>query len=181
MTVDPVLPSSAEIVTTFEAALSGIRPASPGLLMGLLLDLLDSNLRQWRLEDVSRQGDASDASVAGAKRSIDLLNLARHKLVQDIDATVAAAIALVPTAPLATESPGMAFDRLSVLVIRVHHTRAAATSGSVNAEGLAARLPGLQRQLAALGDAIDTLLAELRVGQRSFVLYEHHKLYAFDQ
>jgi hypothetical protein len=66
-------------------------------------------------------------------------------------------------------------------VIRLHHTRAAATSGSVNAAGLAARLPGLQRQLAALGDAIDTLLAELRVGQRTFLRYEHHKLYAVDQ
>jgi uncharacterized protein DUF4254 len=181
MTAGADLPSSSEIVTTFEAALSGNRPGSPTLVMGLLLDLLDSNLRQWRLEDVSREGDASDAAVAAAKRSIDLLNLARHQLVQEVDGAIAAAIPPRPTAPLATESPGMAFDRLSVLVIRLHHTRAAATSGSVNAAGLAARLPGLRRQLAALCDAIDTLLEELRVGRRSFLLYEHLKLYAVDQ
>ena len=148
--------------------------------MGLLLDLLDSNLRQWQLEDVSRERDASDASVAEAKRSIDLLNLARHRLVQDVDAAVAAAIPPVPSAPLATESPGMAFDRLSVLVIRLHRTRAAADSGSVNGPELAARLPGLRRQLAALCSAIDTLLEDLRAGRRSFVLYEHLKLYVVD-
>jgi Protein of unknown function (DUF4254) len=148
--------------------------------MGLLLDLLDSNLRQWRLEDVSRERDASDASVAVAKRSIDLLNLARHRLVQDIDAAVATAIPPVPSAPLATESPGMAFDRLSVLVIRLHQTRAAATSGAVNGAEFAARLPGLRRQLAALSSAIDSLLEDLRAGRRSFVLYEHLKLYVVD-
>jgi hypothetical protein len=38
----------------------------------------------------------------------------------------------------------------------------------------------LQRQLAALGSAIDTLLDELRTGDRTFVNYEHLKLYATD-
>jgi hypothetical protein len=179
MTVEGV-PSSSELVTTFDEALRGNRPVSPSALMSLLLDLLDSNLRQWCLEDVSRERDASDASVAAAKRSIDVLNLVRHRLVQDVDAAVVAAIPPVPTAPLATESPGMAFDRLTVLVIRLHRTEAAAASGSVDAVTLAGRLPGLGRQLAALCSAIDTLLEELRAGRRRFVLYQHLKLYAVE-
>lgn len=180
MTVDAGLPSSSEIVTAFDRALQGRPPSSPGVLIQLLLDLLDSNLRQWQLEDVSRAPNASDASIAGAKRSIDALNLGRHQLVQEIDALVATAITAVPEAPLATESPGMVFDRLSVLVIRVHRTAQAAASGAADATRFAARLPGLQRQLTALGSALDTLLDELRAGQRSFVNYEHLKLYAAD-
>jgi len=179
MTVEDV-PASSEIVTVFDEALRGNRTVPPGVLMSLLLDLLESNLRQWRLEDVSRERDASDASVAAAKRSIDVLNLARHRLVQDIDAAVVAAIPTVPTAPLATESPGMAFDRLSVMVIRLHRTEAAAASDSIDAGTFASRLPGLRRQLAALCSAIDTLLEELGAGRRRFVLYQHLKLYAVE-
>jgi hypothetical protein len=175
-----IVPSSSEIVSAFGDALRGRRTVSPGVTMNLLLDLLDSNLRQWRLEDMSRERDASDASVAAAKRSIDVLNLARHQLVQVVDAAVVAAIPMVPTAPLATESPGMAFDRLSVLVIRLDRTEAAAISDSVDAPTFAARLPGLRRQLAALCSAIDTLLEDLRAGRRRFLLYEHLKLYAVE-
>jgi Protein of unknown function (DUF4254) len=179
MTLETVLPSSSQIVTAFDRALEGRRTASPGVLMDLLLDLLDSNLRQWQLEDVSRASDASDASVATAKRKIDALNLERHRLVQEIDAAVVAEMGVPPrpTAPLATESPGMAFDRLSVLTIRVHRTEAAAATDSLGAAEFVARLPDLRRQLAALCSALDTFLVELQEGRRGFVPYEQLKIY----
>jgi hypothetical protein len=74
----------------------------------------------------------------------------------------------------------MAFDRLSVLSIRVHHTEVAAASTSVDTAAFAGRLAGVRRQLAGLCAAIDTLVEDLRVGRRSVVFYEQLKLYAVD-
>ena len=56
--------------------------------------------------------------IANAKREIDRLNIGRHRMVQEIDAAFDASLDQQATAPLATESPGMVLDRLSVLVIR---------------------------------------------------------------
>lgn len=178
MTLDAVLPSSAEVVTAFERVLRGGPRTTQGRIMGLLFDLLESNLGQWQLEDVSRDREATDASVATAKRQIDALNLGRHRLVQEIDAAVAAVLTPPPpSAPLATESPGMVFDRLSVLVIRLQRTELAATPGSPDSATFAARLAGLREHLAALCRALDALMEELQEGRRGFVLYEHLKLY----
>ena len=94
----------------------------------LLLDLLDSNLASGTSRTPSRGPDASESVVADAKRGIDELNLARHRLVQEIDAAVPPTCRH-PAATLATESPGMAFDRLSVLVIRIARTAVKARSG----------------------------------------------------
>ena len=98
-------------------------------MLPLLLDLHDSNRRQWDLEDVTRAEDASDSVVAGAKRAVDRLNLARHQLIQKIDAAVEIDLDQSTTATLATETPGMVFDRLSVLVIRLVRTAEMARLG----------------------------------------------------
>jgi len=61
--------------------------------------------------------------------AIDRLNKARHHIVEEIDAAIDRAVTQTASAPLATESPAMAFDRLSVLVIRIHHTERAVGEG----------------------------------------------------
>ena len=71
----------------------------------------------------------------------------------------------------------MAFDRLSVLVIRIHHTERAAGEGASDADLYAARLPVLYRQLSDLQQAIDGLIEDVRDGTRRFVPYESLKLY----
>jgi hypothetical protein len=135
--------------------------------------LVQSNLRQWDLEDVTRDPGASDAVVAAAKREIDRLNMGRHHLVEQIDGDIDAALQQPADAPVATESPGMVLDRLSVLVIR----RARTASASVNRPGYAARLTEVESQLDTLSAAFDSYLDELRSGSRRFVPYEHFKLY----
>ncbi len=71
----------------------------------------------------------------------------------------------------------MAFDRLSVLVIRIHHTERAAGEKASDADLYAARLPVLYRQLADLQQAIDGLIGDVREGTRRFVPYQSLKLY----
>jgi len=178
MMVETALPPVAEIVVELERALGGVRLASPNWLLSLLLELHDSNVRQWDLEDETRVPGATDSVVAGAKRAIDKLNLTRHHLIEEIDAALHAHLSQSTTAPLATESPGMVLDRLSVLIIRIARTSEKARSAPDGTVIYKGRLPSLQRQLAALSAALEVLLRDVRAGTRRFLPYEHLKLYA---
>ena len=156
---------------------NGPGPNAPGpngpALAGLVGALVGSNLRQWDLEDTTRDPGASDSVVANAKREIDRLNIGRHHLVQEIDAAIDSTLDQPTTAPIATKSPGMVLDRLSVLVIR----RARTVAASSHHPGYAERVPALESQLAALSLAFDSYMDELRAGTKRFIPYEHFKLY----
>jgi hypothetical protein len=146
--------------------------------MQLLVELLLSNLEQWELEDVTRTPEADDATIARAKRSIDSLNLERHRLAERVDAAIDAALVQSATATASTESPAMAFDRLSVLAIRLDRTQRAAGMAGNGGGDFGRRLLRLSGQLEGLAAAIDALLDDVRAGRRRFVPYEHLKLYA---
>jgi Protein of unknown function (DUF4254) len=148
--------------------------------MQLLLELLYSNLQQWKLEDVTRIPGVDDATVAGAKRSIDRLNLERHRLAERVDATIDAALVQSASATLSTETPAMAFDRLSVLAIRLDRTHRAARIAGKGGGDFGRRLQRLSGQLDELAAAIDALLDDVRDGRRRFVPYEHFKLYVHE-
>ena len=150
---------------------------SNGLLQ-LLVELLLSNLEQWELEDVTRTPGVDDATIAQAKRSIDRLNLERHHLAERIDAAIDAALVQSASATPSTESPAMAFDRLSVLAIRLDRTHRAARMAGNGGGDFGWRLRRLSGQLEELAEAIDALLDDVRAGRRRFVPYEHLKLYA---
>ena len=178
MTGEVALPPIAEIVRDLERALRGASMVSTNRLLSLLLELHDSNVRQWDLEDGRRVPEATDSVVAEAKRAIDKLNLTRHHLIEEIDAAMNVYLRQSTTAPLATESPGMVFDRLSVLVIRIARTAEKSRSVSDGTDTYAGRLPSLQRQLTDLSAALEVLLRDVRAGERRFLPYEHLKLYA---
>jgi hypothetical protein len=174
---DEDLPTSDLVVDELRRALQDPEPGSTRPLVGRLVDLLRSNLEQWKLEDEARGPGVDDAAVAEAKRAIDQLNKARHHIVEEIDATIDRAVTQTASASLATETPAMAFDRLSVLVIRIHHTERAAGEGASDADLYAARLPVLYRQLSDLQQAIDGLIEDVRDGTRRFVPYQSLKMY----
>ena len=148
-----------------------------GEIMDTILALHRNNAEQWDREDDARGDNADDAMVAAAKRDIDRLNGARHSFIEAIDRAILPALDRCEGAPLVTESPGMAIDRLSVLVIRIASTEARAASGSADASRYRERLPRLWSQLRALEEAITALLNDLAEGSRRFVAYESLKLY----
>lgn len=170
------VPPTGEIVAELQRAVRDPGPRPEPAVLGLVVDLLRSNLEQWNLESRTRDVGADDAVVARTKRAIDELNGRRHQLVEAIDGAFDRALAQNAAAPLATESPGMALDRLTVLVIRVHRTELAAMEAP-EAGGYAARLPLLQRQLADLEQAIDALVDDVGAGRRRFAPYQSLKLY----
>jgi hypothetical protein len=169
----PSFPTAAELVAEMERALAGGPCVSSVPWVALVAWLVGSNLEQWELEDATRDPAATDVEVADAKRGIDRLNIGRHHLVEQIDASIAAGLDQPSAAPLATESPGMVLDRLSVLVIRRVRTRSASTTHS----DYARRLPELDARIAALSSAFDSYVDELRSGTRRFEPYQHLKLY----
>lgn len=174
---DDALPISERVVSELRRALHDPEHRSTRPLIARLVDLLRSNLEQWSLEDEARGPEADDTAVAEAKRAIDELNAGRHHIVEEIDAAIDRAVKQTASAPLATESPAMAFDRLSVLLIRIHHAERAAGEGGSDADPYAARLPVLHRQLADLQEAIDALIGDVRDGARRFVPYQSLKMY----
>lgn len=150
-------------------------------VMDPILALHRSNALQWDREDDAREDPADDAIVAAAKRDIDQLNTTRHGFIEAIDRAILRAIDPHDGAQLVTESPGMAIDRLSVLVIRLASTEARTASGTTDAGLYAERLPRLRSQLSALEEAIATLFDDLATGTRRFLAYESLKLYGPDR
>jgi hypothetical protein len=146
-------------------------------IMEPVLALHRSNRDQWDREDDARRDHADATMVAAAKRDIDRLNRARHGFIEAIDRAISGAIKPCEEAPLVTESPGMAIDRLSVLVIRLASTEDRVASGAIEARLYTARLPQLRRQLETLEEAIATLLDDLAKGTRRFLAHESLKLY----
>jgi Protein of unknown function (DUF4254) len=174
VTAQDLFPPAADIVAVMEGAMAGSpKSTGDGAWTALIADLVASNLRQWDLEDTTRDPTASDAEVTRAKREIDRLNSGRHRLVQQIDADIDSMLDQPATAPLATESPGMVLDRLSVLVIRRFRTSVALRRDTT----LADRVLSLDSQVGALCDALDFYLDELGAGARRFLPYESLKLY----
>ncbi len=173
MSAGPLMPPAAAIVAEMERAVQGQRDPAGSARSMLVVDLVDSNLRQWELEDTTRDPSVSDSVVANAKRQIDRLNIGRHRLVQEIDAAIDSTLDQPVTAPIATESPGMVLDRLSVLVIR----RAQTVAASRHDANYADRLPAIESQILGLSLAFDSYMEELGAGTRRFLPYEHLKLY----
>ena len=168
-------PTGTELVSEMERAISGDTSAHPIRWLTLVRELVQSNLAQWELEDVTRDPSASDEVVANAKRGIDRLNIGRHRLVAQIDALIVAGLEQNADVPLATESPGMVLDRMSVLIIRRVRTKSATASQHNYSE----RLPELEARIDALSSALDSYVEELQAGTRQFIPYEHFKLYRF--
>jgi ribosomal 50S subunit-associated protein YjgA (DUF615 family) len=173
VTVHPVLPPAADIVAEMEQAVTGQPRTAETALKTAIADLVESNLRQWDLEDATRDPGASDAQVANAKREIDRLNVSRHRLVEEIDVAIDSVLDQPATARLATESPGMVLDRLSVLVIRRIRTAVA----SRRDPKFAGRARALEAQVGALSAALDSYVDELGAGTRRFLRYQSLKLY----
>src|SRR6185437_2416970 len=86
-----------------------------------------ANFELWHLEDQARVPQASDARIAEVKRGIDGVNQRRNDLVERRDALLLEALEPhglpVPDSPLHSETPGLIVDRLSILALKIFHTR----------------------------------------------------------
>jgi hypothetical protein len=148
-------------------------PAVAARAQQCLARLHETNAELWSTED--RVRSVPPDGVAPIKRRIDELNATRNDAIEHIDETLVGAWPSPdPNTPPHTESLGSALDRMSVLELRIAHTR----EGARAEPALARRLPALEAQHADLVAAIDQMAADLLSGARRAPQAARFKLYA---
>jgi hypothetical protein len=143
-----------------------------------------ANTDLWHIEDEARAPGASDRELANVKRRVDTTNQRRNDLTEELDRALLVWLDSRglpnPEAPLHSESPGLIIDRLSILALKIYHTReesertdAPAGHSDRNRE----RLGILEEQRADLAGCLDALWQDTLGGTRRFKLYRQLKMY----
>jgi hypothetical protein len=143
-----------------------------------------ANFELWHAEDTARTPGVSDRELARVKRFIDRANQRRNDLSEQCDVFLLNFLSPhnlpAPGAELHSESPGLILDRLSILSLKLFHTRqeidrpgAPPGHGERNLQ----RLHILVEQRDDLAGALDRLWQQVLDRQRRFKLYRQLKMY----
>jgi hypothetical protein len=154
-------------------------------LRGRICDLHRYNFLLWHEEDIARSPSVTDGRIAQVKRAIDRYNQLRNDCIEKVDDWLVADLAArgivaAAMAPAATETPGAAIDRLSILELRRYHMREQIERRDASQEHrakAAARMVVLDEQRNHLIQATDRLLAEIYAGSRPLRLFRQMKMY----
>ncbi len=161
-----------------------LAPRELGSFEGALRRLHAANFQLWHEEDKARVPGASDTEIAQVKRAIDRLNQSRNDLMETCDRLLLQELqgqALPnPSAPLHSESVGLMLDRLSILGLKVYHTRMeigrpGAPEG--HADYNRERLAVLTEQRSDLAAALEALWQDVLAGRKRFKVYRQLKMY----
>jgi hypothetical protein len=143
-----------------------------------------ANFDLWHIEDEARTPGATDAQLAGVKRRIDQTNQLRNDLVEELDRTLLDWLAPqrlpAESSELHSESPGLIIDRLSILALKIYHTREETERTDCSpghADRNRSRLAILTEQRADLAHCLDMLWRATLDGTRRFKLYRQLKMY----
>lgn len=143
-----------------------------------------ANFELWHTEDAARAAGATDEQLAGVKRRIDATNQRRNDLAEAMDRMLLTLLATRnlpdPNAELHSETPGLMIDRLSILSLKIYHTReeiGRIDAPPGHAERNRERLAILLEQRSDLAECLVRLWRQTMDGQRRFKLYRQLKMY----
>ena len=167
-----------------DAPVGGSSSVPDGGWLGLVARQHRANFDLWHIEDKARAPGASDAEIALVKHGVDVTNQLRNDLVEELDRAMMGWMEARglpnPAAPLSSEPPGMIIDRLSILALKIYHTREEAERRDAppgHAQRNHERLAILEEQRDNLAGCLDTLWRETVDGTRRFKLYRQLKMY----
>jgi hypothetical protein len=160
-------------------------PSQPhGEWLSLVARQHRANFDLWHIEDEARTPGATDAEIAAVKRRIDPANQLRNDLAEEVDRILLAWLEPRglpdPQAPMNSESPGLIIDRLSILSLKIFHTREETKRADAppgHAQRNLERLAILEEQCSDLAACLDALWRETLAGSRRFKVYRQFKMY----
>ena len=141
---------------------------------------------QWHFEDIIRDPNIDPVSALALKRRIDASNQERTDMVEYIDSYFLNKFKNVhvkENAKINSESPAWAFDRLSILALKIYHMNEEANRADASAEHRSKcneKLNILLEQRSDLSTAIDDLLHDIENGDKFMKVYKQMKMYNDD-
>ena len=141
---------------------------------------------QWHLEDIIRDPEIDAIEALQIKRRIDASNQVRTDMVEFIDSyflDLYKNVSVQSAAKINTESPAWAYDRLSILALKIYHMKEEAERSDASEEHRAScseKLSVLLEQKSDLCTAIDELLEDFNKGAKYMKVYKQMKMYNDD-
>ena len=141
---------------------------------------------QWHFEDIIRDPNIDPVAALTLKRRIDASNQERTDMVEYIDSYFLqkySHIGVKAGAKINSESPAWAFDRLSILALKIYHMNEEATRAEASAEHRQKcqdKLNVLLEQRTDLSSAIEDLLTDIENGDKFMKVYKQMKMYNDD-
>jgi hypothetical protein len=141
---------------------------------------------QWHFEDIIRDPNIDPVAALTLKRRIDASNQERTDMVEYIDGYFLQKYAHVTVkndAKINSESPAWAFDRLSILALKIYHMQEEANreeASQDHRDKCQAKLNILLEQRTDLSTAIDDLLTDIENGDKFMKVYKQMKMYNDD-
>lgn len=175
------------IVNTVDQSFSNVYDKDSHLIEHLLYRKCWIDTVQWHYEDIIRDPQIDPVAALTLKRQIDASNQDRTDMVEYIDSYFLEEykdVAAKPNATINTESPAWGIDRLSILALKIYHMNEEATRLDATDEHRAAcqaKLDVLLEQRVDLSTAIDTLLDDIKNGNKYMKVYKQMKMYNDDE
>lgn len=143
------------------------------------------NYRLWHEEDTARSPSATDDEIAQVKRAIDKLNQQRNDMIEKVDDALTetlcqAGVTPAAGAPINTETPGSAIDRLSIMSLRLYHYREQRDRDGADEEHrqkVAERVELCEQQHADLSRSLQELIDDIFAGRKQHKTYRQMKMY----
>ena len=141
---------------------------------------------QWHFEDIIRDPNIDPVAALTLKRRIDASNQERTDMVEYIDSYFLQKHSLVivkDNAKINSESPAWAFDRLSILALKIYHMQEETNRAAASQEHrdkCQTKLNILLEQRTDLSTAIDDLLTDIENGNKFMKVYKQMKMYNDD-
>ena len=141
---------------------------------------------QWHYEDIIRDPHINPEDALVLKRKIDASNQHRTDLVENPDAFFLNEykdVEVMNDAQINTESPAWAFDRLSILALKIYHMQEEANRPEASEDHRQAcqkKLEVLLEQRTDLMSAIEQLLEDFKSGRKYMKVYKQMKMYNDD-
>ena len=158
-------------------------PYPTGSLEALLYHKNWIDAVQWHLEDIIRDPNIDPVEALKIKRRIDASNQERTDMVEYLDSYFLDLYKDAKTGadtPLNTETPAWAFDRLSILQLKIYHMEQEVKRTDVTKEHIQKcqeKLDILLQQEIDLSTAIEQLLRDFAAGKKIMKVYKQMKMY----